>query len=257
LFVPGNRPERFAKACASGADAVIIDLEDAVPPDQRIAARAGVRAWLSPAHPVLIRVNGTATHWFAEDIELCRNPGIAGVVLPKAERVEDLAAIPHPHLLPIIESARGFWNAATLARAPNVQRLLFGSIDFQLDMGIQGEGDELLYFRSQLVLVSRIAGLAAPVDGITTAFDSLEPVRSDTLRAKRLGFGGKLCIHPGQIAAVNECFAPTAREIAWAERVVDANAKAGGAAVSMNGEMIDRPVVARAEAILRYRVSNS
>lgn len=257
LFVPGNRPERFAKACASGADAVIIDLEDAVPPAERADARAAVREWVSPDHPVLIRVNGAATEWFRDDIALCSKPGIAGIMLPKAERVEEIAAISHPHILPIIETARGFWNAAAIAQAPNVQRLIFGSIDFQLDLGIHGEGEELLYFRSQLVLISRVAGLPAPVDGITATFDSPEPIRADTLRARRLGFGAKLCIHPRQIAPVHECFASTADELAWATRVMDAVAKTGGEAIALDGEMIDRPVIARAEAILRYRPSKS
>lgn len=247
LFVPGNRPDRFAKACASGADAVIIDLEDAVPPGERESARAHVAAWLSPEHPVLIRISGAN-----EDFALCEKPGVAGVVLPKAERAEDLARIPHARLLPIVETARGFWNLAALAHAPHVERVLFGSIDFQLDLGIQGEGEELLYFRSQLVLVSRIAGLQPPVDGITTAFNSPDPVRADTERARRLGFGGKLCIHLNQVAIVNECFGPTAKEIAWARRVVEVTATTNGEAISVDGEMIDRPVVARAQSILAH-----
>jgi citrate lyase subunit beta/citryl-CoA lyase len=250
LFVPGNRPERFAKAYASGADVVIVDLEDAVPASEKAAARANVAAWVSPEHPVLIRVNSAGTEWFRQDVAACARPGVAGVVLPKAERVEDIQAIGTP-VLPIIESARGFWNVAALAQAPRVERLMFGSIDFQVDLGIQGEGEELLYFRSQLVLVSRIAGLPAPVDGITTVFDSPDAVRADTRRARRLGFGGKLCIHPKQVAIVNECFGPLPEEVAWAKRVIEAAAHAGGAAIAVDGEMIDRPVLARAEAILR------
>jgi citrate lyase subunit beta/citryl-CoA lyase len=248
--VPGNRPERFAKACASGADAVIIDLEDAVPPAERAAARANAAAWVSPEHPVLIRVNGADTEWFRDDLAICSAPGIAGVVFPKAERVEDIHATEKP-VLPIIETARGFWNVSALAQVSNVQRLMFGSIDFQLDLGINGEGEELLYFRSQLVLVSRIAGLLPPVDGITTVFESSDPVRADTQRARRLGFGGKLCIHPKQIATVNECFGAEPAEKAWAKRVVEAAAKAGGATISLDGEMIDRPVLARALELLK------
>jgi citrate lyase subunit beta/citryl-CoA lyase len=250
LFVPGNRPERFAKAYSSGADAVIIDLEDAVPPGERAAARANAAAWVSPEHPVLIRVNGAASEWFGDDIAMCRMPGVAGIVLPKAERTEDIERIGKP-VLPIIETARGFWNASALAHTPNVERLMFGSIDFQVDLGINGEGEELLYFRSQLVLVSRLADLPAPVDGITAVFDSADPVRADTQRARRLGFGGKMCIHPKQIATVNECFGPTPEEAAWARRVIEAAATAGGAAISLDGEMIDRPVVARALEILK------
>jgi citrate lyase subunit beta/citryl-CoA lyase len=244
LFVPGNRPERFAKAYSSGADAVIIDLEDAVPPNEKLAARANAAAWVSPEHPVFIRING------ADDLAVCGLPGVAGIVLPKAERVEDIRQIDKP-VLPIIETARGFWNVSALAQAPNVQRLMFGSIDFQLDMGIHGEGEELLYFRSQLVLVSRIASLPAPVDGVTTAFDSPDAARADTQRARRLGFGGKLCIHPRQVPIVNQCFGPTREEEAWARRVVEATATAGGAAISLDGEMIDRPVLARALELLK------
>jgi len=250
LFVPGNRPERFAKAYASGADAVIIDLEDAVPPGEKASARANAAAWVSAEHPVLIRVNGVGTEWFRDDIAMCTLSGVAGVVLPKAERVEDIESIAKP-VLPIIETARGFWNVSALAHSPNVQRLMFGSIDFQLDLGINGEGEELLYFRSRLVLVSRIAGLPAPVDGITAVFDTPDAVRADTQRARRLGFGGKLCIHPKQIATVNECFGPTPEEEAWARRVVEAAAVAGGAAISLDGEMIDRPVLARALELLK------
>jgi len=267
LFVPGNRPDRFPKALASGADAVIIDLEDAVPPGERNATRSTVAAWvsalprrsgsvnvhpLSTEPPVFIRVNGSATEWFRDDLALASLPGIAGIVLPKAERPEDIELI-GATVLPIIETARGFANASAIAHTRNVARLMFGSIDFQLDLGIQGEGEELLYFRSQLVLISRLAGLPAPVDGITAVFDSTDPVRADTERARRLGFGGKLCIHPKQIATVNACFSPTPMEIFWAERVIEAAARAGGAAVSTDGEMIDRPVIARAELILAQR----
>lgn len=254
LFVPGNRPERFAKACASGADAVIIDLEDAVPSAERLAARDNIAQWVAgqtvPSANVFVRINGAGTEWFRGDLATCRLPGIAGVVLPKAEKVEDVESI-GVSVLPIIETARGFWNLAPLAHSPAVSRLLFGSIDFQVDLGIHGEGEELLYFRSQLVLISRLAGLPPPVDGITTTFDSPDPVRADTQRARRLGFGGKLCIHPKQIAAVHECFGSTAGEAAWAKRVVEASSKAGGAAVSLDGEMIDRPVLARALEILK------
>jgi citrate lyase subunit beta / citryl-CoA lyase len=255
LFVPGNRPDRYAKAIAAGADAVIIDLEDAVPPNDKPSARAALAAWLSPQHPALIRVNGAESQWFRDDLALCKTSGIAGVLLPKAENVEDLRAIAeHSNaatpILALIETARGLWNAQALAQAPKVQRFVFGSIDFQLDLGIQGEEEELLYFRSQLVLVSRIAGLQAPVDGVTTAIDDAERVRADTLRARRLGFGAKLCIHPRQVNIVNECFEATLEEENWAKRIVAAAEAVHGAAVSVDGKMVDRPVIARAEAIL-------
>jgi citrate lyase subunit beta/citryl-CoA lyase len=253
LFVPGNRPERFGKACAAGADAVIIDLEDAVAPQDKAAARAAVAAWLSARQPVLIRVNAVDTPWFDDDIALCAHPGVAGVVLPKAECAEQLAvlrAAGAAALYPLVETARGIAQANALAAAPAVQRLLFGAIDFQLDMGIEDDGEALLPFRSQLVLASRLAGVAPPVDGVTVALDDAGQLRRETLRARRLGFGGKLCIHPRQVVPVNACFAPTAEEIAWAQRILDAAAGAHGAAVAVDGKMVDRPVLLRAQRII-------
>jgi citrate lyase subunit beta / citryl-CoA lyase len=254
LFVPGNRPERYAKALAAGADAVIVDLEDAVPPKDKSSARAALAAWLSPEHPVLVRVNGAESEWFREDLPLCKTPGVAGVLLPKAENVDDIRSVAEHSgttpILPLIETARGFANAHALAQAPKVRRFAFGSIDFQVDLGIQGEEEELLYFRSQLVLVSRMANLEPPVDGVTTAIDDAERIRRDTLRARRLGFGAKLCIHPRQVGVVNECFEPSAEEESWAKRIMEAGDAVHGAAVSVDGKMVDRPVIARAEAIL-------
>ncbi len=255
LFVPGNRPQRFDKACAAGADAVIVDLEDAVPPVEKASARAAVAAWLSPARPVAVRINGATTPWFADDVAMCRAAKVATVLLPKAEHAEELARLAAElgapvALLPLIESAAGMWNVLALAHAPQVQRLVFGSIDFQLDLGIRGDDAELLPHRSQLVLVSRVAGIASPVDGVTVTFDDLGQVRADALRAQRLGFGGKLCVHPVQVAEVNACFTPTGDEIAWARRVLDAATQAEGAAVAVDGRMVDRPVIETARRIL-------
>ena len=242
LFVPGNRPQRVAKACAAGADAVIVDLEDAVPPADKISARAALAAWLAPGRNVLVRINGAATEWFSDDLSLCRLPGVAGVVLPKAESIDDLAqlaAAGAPAILPLIESAQGFLHAQALAQTARVRRLLFGRMVFRLVLGFGGDDEELLFFRSQLVVASRIAGIQPPVDGVTTALDDADLLRDDTLRARRLGFGGKLCIHPAQVAAVNRCFSPTPEEIAWAARVLAAAAAAHGAAVAVDGKMID------------------
>jgi citrate lyase subunit beta/citryl-CoA lyase len=253
LFVPGNRPERFEKALASGADAVILDLEDAVPPEAKTEARSAVARWLAPQRSMVIRINGADTSWFAEDLALCARAGVAAVLVPKAERVEDLQRITSVAIgravLPLIETAAGFDNARALAGADGVQRLVFGSLDFQLDLGIQGDED-LLFYRSQLVLVSRLAGLAAPADGVTTAIDDAAQLQRDTERARRLGFGAKLCIHPRQVDAVNRGLAPTQSEIAWARRVLDAAAQAHGAAVALDGKMVDRPVILRAQTIV-------
>jgi citrate lyase subunit beta/citryl-CoA lyase len=255
LFVPGNRPDRFAKAWAAGADAVVLDLEDSVAAGDRLKAREAVAAWLTAAQPVLVRVNTSESEWFRDDLSLGRKPGIAGVLLPKAERVEEIRLIAESFgaevpILPQIETARGFRNTLALAGAKPVRRLLFGSIDFQLDLGMAAEEEELLYFRSRIVLDSRLAGIQPPVDGVTTDIHSTERVRADTLRAKRLGFGAKMCIHPKQVPIVNECFTPSAEEEAWAKRVVEASAAARGSATSVDGKMVDRPVLARAEIIL-------
>lgn len=266
LFVPGNRPDRFPKACAAGADVVILDLEDSVAPGDKARARAAVTEWLAasfPARPggaedapaVMVRINTSDSEWFRDDLTLGGKPGIAGVLVPKAERVEEIRAVAGAFgavaaILPQIETAQGFRNARELAGTAQVQRLLFGSIDFQLDLGMSAQEDELLYFRSQIVLDSRLAGILPPIDGVTTDFTSTERVREDTLRARRLGFSGKMCIHPKQVPIVNECFAPTAEEEAWAKRVVEASAAAPGAAISVDGKMVDRPVLARAQVIL-------
>jgi citrate lyase subunit beta/citryl-CoA lyase len=253
LFVPGNRPERFDKACAAGADAVIVDLEDAVPPADKAAARAALADWLSPRQQVLVRINGADSEWFEDDLLLAAKAGVAGIVLPKAEHeasLAKLAAAGAPAILPLIESGLGLWNAAALARLPRVSRLVFGSIDFSFDMGIQEGHETLLHARSQLVLASRVAGIAAPVDGVTTTFDQPERVHADTLRARALGFGGKLCIHPKQVAPVHEAFAPTAEEVSWAGRVVAAAEAAQGGAVALDGKMVDRPVILIAQQML-------
>jgi len=253
LFVPGNRPERFDKALAAGADAVIVDLEDAVPLQGKADARAAVARWLNATRAVVIRVNGPDTEWFADDVALCATAGVAAVMVPKAERAESLhhaaRMAPGCAILPLIETAAGFDNARVLAACAGVQRLVFGSIDFQLDLGIQGDED-LLFYRSQLVLVSRLADRAAPVDGVTAAFDNDAAVSLDTERARRLGFGAKLCIHPRQVALVNRGLMPVDAEVAWARRVVTAAAQAHGAAVAVDGRMIDRPIVLRAQALL-------
>lgn len=255
LFVPGNRPERFEKALAAGADAVIIDLEDAVAPTDKERARDTLAAWLHPDHPVIVRINSADSPWFAADLVLLVQAGIAGVVLPKAERPEDVIAASRAGrgltVLPLIESARGYEQRRALASTARVERLVFGAIDFQADMNMRCKEDELLPFRTELVLASRLAGIAPPIDSPCTAIDDPDVLQGEALRARRLGFGGKLCIHPRQVAVVNRCFTPSAEEVAWAQAVIEADARAGGAAVAVDGRMVDRPVVLRAATILR------
>lgn len=264
LFVPGDRPERFAKALASGADAVILDLEDAVAPDAKEGARAAIaQAWatLPPVQRarVLLRTNAAGTPWQAGDQALAvqlAGQGLGGLLPAKVESADDLAALaqacPGVALLPLIESARGLEALPAIARAPQVRRLVFGHLDFQSDLGMACGPDEaeLLPARWAFVLQSRLAGLAAPVDGVTTALDDPAILTADTQRSRRLGFGAKLCIHPAQVLGVHRALAPSALECDWARRVLAAVAAAGqgpgAGAIRVDGRMVDAPIVALA-----------
>ena len=253
LFVPGIRPERFSKALTSGADTVIVDLEDAVAEADKAQARQyvadGASAFDASTTRVLVRINGFGTPWFDDDLALLTARGIDGVVLPKAESAEALlnvARVSGKPILPIVESALGVWQVLEVARAPGVERLVFGSVDFELDLDCSGSWDALLYARSRIVLASRVAGLLPPVDGVTVTLDDTAQLAADASAARRLGFGGKLCIHPKQVAQVNASFSPGEDELAKAREVVEAFERAGGGAVSVAGRMVDLPVLLKA-----------
>ena len=255
LFVPGNRPERFEKARAAGADQVIFDLEDAVQADAKPRARAAVLAGVDARRPALVRINGFDTPWFEDDLAAlasCR--GVAGILVPKAEGLEQLDAIlktAHREivLFPMIETARGLANLSALCAAPQVGRLVFGTLDFQIDLGIEGDADELNPFRSQIVLASRLAGIDAPVDGVSTVISDSAVIEAEARRGRRFGFGGKLCIHPAQIDAVHRAFAWSDAEADWARRVLLAIEASNGAAVAVDGKMVDLPVILKARRI--------
>lgn len=260
LFVPGDRPDRFDKARSSGADRVIVDLEDAVRPEAKDVARQAVAAYLAPERPVYVRVNGAQSPWLDDDLDAVCHPGLAGIVLPKAEDAATvrhiarrLQAVPGAVVLPLVETARGIWRARRLAAGPLVERLMFGSLDFALDIAATAGSDEreLLLARSQIVLASRVAGIASPIDGIVESIDDEDGLRGACERARRLGFGGKLAIHPRQISTINKAFTPTSDEVARAERLVAAFDAAPGGAVRVDGAMVDRPVVERARRVLR------
>lgn len=254
LFVPAHRLDRLDKARASGADAVIVDLEDAVAPQDKAGAREALAARLDPARALLLRINAADTPWFDDDCALLQRAGVAGVLLPKAERIDAafarLCTRAGIALLPMIETAVGLDRARELAATAGVACLVFGSIDFQFDLGITEQGDELLPFRAHIVLASRLAGIGAPLDGVSTAIDDPESLREDCLRSRRQGFAGRLCIHPRQVDMVNRCYAPTPQELQWAQRVLDAAERSRGAAVAVDGRMVDKPVMLRAQALL-------
>lgn len=248
LFVTANRPERFAKAAASGADAVILDLEDAVAADAKDAARAALATDFTDL-PVIVRINAIGTPWHADDLAAVARLRPAAVMLPKAEDADRVASVAAQTRLPVIalvETARGLAHARTIAAAPGVARIAFGSVDFCADLGCAHLREVLLPARSELVLASRLAGIAAPIDGVTVQLDDLSVSHDDAAHARALGMTGKLCIHPRQIAEVRRAFAPTEAEIDWARRVL----ASGDGAVSVDGAMVDEPVRIRARAIL-------
>jgi citrate lyase subunit beta/citryl-CoA lyase len=264
LFVPGNRPERFAKALASGADAVIIDLEDAVPLDAKDTARSVLlSAWtdLDAAERarLLVRVNPAGTPWHEADLAAVASlTGLGALMLPKAEnaqQVEQAFRTSSALVLPLIESAEGVGQMDAIARAAGTLRLGLGHIDLQADLGVRCGPDEaeLAPVRLAMVVASRRAGLPAPVDGVTTATQDAEVLAVDAQRSRRFGFGAKLCIHPAQVAGVHQALAPTQAECDWARRVLAAEVAAGGGAFSVDGKMVDPPVLLLARSLLRER----
>lgn len=253
LFVPATRPDRFAKAAASGADLVILDLEDAVPEVEKGTARQQVVEWLTTGGRAAVRVNPAGSpHHDADVTALAGAPGLVAAVLPMAASTEALARThtelgPDVALIPQVETAAGLVRAVDLAAAPGVVRLAFGHLDFAVDIDAAPEPDTLAYARSGLVVASRAAGLPGPVDSVTTDLDDERAAHTDAVAARRLGFTGKLCIHPRQVAAVNAAMSPTETEVSWAERVL---AAATTGVVRVDGQMVDAPVVARAERIV-------
>jgi citrate lyase subunit beta/citryl-CoA lyase len=266
LFVPGNRPERFAKALGSGAGAVIVDWEDAVAPADKDLVRAhfvqAVKALPAADRTrLMVRINAPGTPWHDDDVAALPalvDLGLTSVVLPKAEDPADIARVaramgPAGAVWPIVESAAGLDNVKAVAQAPQVLRLLFGDLDFQADLGLGcgPDGPELYAPRMAVVMASRLAGLPAPFDGVSPETKDMALVQSQAERALRGGFGGKLCIHPAQIAAVHAAFAPTPEKLAWAHEVLDGFAKHKGGVFNLNGKMVDAPVAKLAEQIVQ------
>ena len=254
LFVPANRPDRFAKAASAGTDTIIVDLEDAVSSDDKVNARRLAASALSSIEEVdvWLRVNGAGTRWHKEDLGLARESGVKGVVLPKAESRRELDVLretlgPDQARIALVETATGIRAAYEIAEA--CDRIIFGSVDYVLDLGCEPSRDACLMARSTLVIASRAARIAAPLDGITAKIDDEALIRSDAVYARGLGFGGKILIHPRQIAPSRTGFAPDPDIAAWARKVLAASG--GGEARSVDGEMIDAPVIERARAILR------
>ena len=265
LFVPATRPERYAKALASGADAVIIDLEDAVAPQDKDKARhqlAGAFGLFGASERArtMVRVNASGTPWIDDDLKLVADlvrQGLRAVMVPKAESALVLRQLAQAlganvALLPLVESLAGLDAVDALATAPQVLRLAFGHLDFQADVGMACGADEveLVPVRLAIILAARRAGLAASIDGVTVATRDAARLQEDVARSQRFGFGAKMCIHPAQVAPVNAAFSPSAAELDWAQRVLAAVEAVGGGVVSLDGRMVDGPVVRLAKHTL-------
>ncbi|SAK53481.1 HpcH/HpaI aldolase [Caballeronia hypogeia] len=261
LFVPGDRPERFGKALATQAHRVVIDLEDAVSIDAKAQARAQLAEWSQSQlsdeirERVVIRVNAYGTPWHEEDVSMVRAAKVRAVMAAKAEDAAQLADIAARcaegvELIALVESVAGVVRMREIAQCERVSRLAFGSFDFGVDAGIDGTGRELDHVRSQFVIESRFAGLPPPIDGVTLATGDIDAITADVLDARRFGFGGKLCIHPKQVDAVNDGFAPSAAEREWAARVLAALEANPRGAISVDGKLVDKPIVDRARRIL-------
>ena len=257
LFVPGNRPERFLKALQSGADAVILDLEDAVPLAEKASARETIcrqsPQLLVLKVPLVVRINAADSAAWPQDLAaLAGLQGLAAVMVPKAESADTLRqaheALAGVAVLPLIESAAGYEALPRIAAAPGVLRLALGHIDFMADTGMQCSDDqrELAPLRFAMATATRLQRLAPAIDGVTVDIDDAQALREDAQRALRFGFGAKLCIHPRQVAGVHAALAPSAEQLDWARRVLAADAASGGAAVQLDGRMVDAPVVLQA-----------
>jgi citrate lyase subunit beta/citryl-CoA lyase len=251
LFVPGSRPDRFDKAVASGADIVILDLEDAVAPDDKASARNEVSAWLDQGGKAIVRVNSPDSSWFHEDVRA--TTAAPAVMLPKVEsaravrKLQTVRGAEAP-IVALIESPTGLAHLAEICAEPQVVRLAFGNVDFAAALGLDPDSHlALATARSQLVYAAGVSDLASPIDGVTTWLKDRDKLVADAAHACELGFGGKLLVHPSQVADARSCFLPSAREIAWAQEMLGSprdDVQARG------GRMVDLPVRNRARRIM-------
>lgn len=275
LFVPGDRPDRYGKALSAGADAICIDLEDAVAPGAKAGARESVVRFLArrettgptgaaptgaaPAHghrpQVIVRVNDPGSDEGARDAaSLAAGPPPDAFMIPKvasgagirdAQRI--LGDVP---VIPIIETVHGLENATDIgAASPSVAALIFGGFDLSVELGAEAEWEPLLCARSRVVHAAALCGIDA-IDMPSRDLREMTGLRDEAAKARRLGFTGKVAIHPAQIPAIHEVFSPSPEDVEQARRIVEADRAAGGGAVALDGRMVDRPVVEAARRML-------
>jgi citrate lyase subunit beta/citryl-CoA lyase len=265
LFVPGVRPDRFASAVGSGADAVVFDLEDSVDGTRKAEARQHVAETLPRLGSAglverWVRINAASSDWFVDDVDFVRSlTGVDGVVVPKAESAEQIAGVASTvggaHVVPLIETSRGILHAPAIATAVGgIRVILFGAEDLTAEIGVPRtvDGDELVYPRSQVVLAATSVGADA-VDAVFIDLASPDALRKDAARARAMGFRGKMAIHPDQIPIINDVFTASAEEVDRARRIVeayDAATRRGEGVVRVDDKMVDAPVATRARRVL-------
>jgi citrate lyase subunit beta/citryl-CoA lyase len=262
LFVPGHESDKLHKALSSHADVVIVDWEDAVPESKKEEARSVVRATLGNVPPrprLVLRINSPKTEHYAEDISALESLPLSAIMLAKVAEpaeLQHLAGLGLP-IIPVIESTLGIEKAFEIARAhPLVERLVLGTMDLMADMGAQWEPDGLAlqYIRSRLLVAGRAAGLAGSIDGVYPLLSDLDGLYQEAVTARKLGFTGKLVIHPRQVDVVRRVFTPTSEEIAEAKQTIaafDEAVAAGRSAIRIGERFIDPPIVIWAQNILR------
>jgi citrate lyase subunit beta/citryl-CoA lyase len=262
LFVPATRPERFEKAFSSDSDAVIIDLEDAVAVEEKDAALGHLLVALEAglSQPVHVRINAADSPWFDRDLDAVAGlsdnaaASLAGVILPKAERPEDLARVStalsarQQEIVALIESAAGVARIRELAGSAGLTRFAVGAADLSFDLDVAISSPTVDWVYAQLVVESRLAGLPGPLASPPFEIRDLATVEHEARRLKALGAAGQLCIHPAQVHPIHRGFLPEAETIAWAQRVVDTNVTNGAGQV--DGQMVDKPIRERAERVL-------
>jgi citrate lyase subunit beta/citryl-CoA lyase len=267
LYVPGDDSRRIEKALATGADAVVIDLEDAVAPSRKEEARRNAAEILEsePAKPIFVRVNALGSEVAARDIDAVARLQLSGLRLPKVESLEGVRLVAETleelrsqaGIQCLIESALGLELAFEIARShERVASISLGEADLAADLGVVADAG-LLYARSRIVNASRAAGLQGPVQSVYTNVNDLDGLRRSTAEGKNMGFVGRSAIHPSQVPIINEVFTPTEEEVTEAQVLLDrldSEARSGtGAFVLEDGHFVDRAVVESARRTLARR----
>jgi citrate lyase subunit beta/citryl-CoA lyase len=276
LYAPGNVERLLHKVFNAGADAVVLDLEDAVPPQKKVEARRVVAGVLRDREkqggsPIYVRINSLSSGLWREDVEAIVQPALHGIRVPKVESREQIQALDRAlseveerkgldrgaiRLVPAVENAAGVLAAADIVKSPRVESLGGGGLDLIRDIGAEPDpsGLSTLYAHSYMILVSRAAGLIPPVASVYPRVPDLDGLQATTEAAKRLGFFGRSCIHPAQIPVIHEVFTPSPAQVARAHAIVEAFNRAAadgnGAFVMEDGEFVDKAVADRAQAVV-------